>query len=433
MLALLSRQPGGPDTLALEELPDPRPGPGQVLIAVKACGVNYPDLLIIEDRYQFKPERPFAPGSEVSGIVEEVGEGVADLEWRPRHRNGAAGAAWPRLARSSRTPHPDAGRHAVRRGGRLRHDVRYLLSCAEGPRCPRGRRNTARPGRRGRRRPRRRRASADGHGGAGHRGGLSDGKVALAKAHGALDGIVYPAEFGRQGGRQRTRGPVQGGPRAQWRRRGLRPGRRRIRGSGLAGDRGKAASWSSASPAGIPKIPLNLPPRNPADRRRVLGRLRGTRPEGQRAEQELLDLYAGERSARPSPSVCPSRVPARPSQPSALARPWARSWSSWPRDGASPSVGAFLPARRAVGCAPRPPRCRGSSTARRRLRTPICRRTSRPADQLRGSRPPGGRLRGRLAGGRDAQRMRSPSISRTRLTTPSRFSAAPGPASGSSI
>ena len=67
MLALLSKQPGGPDTLALETMPDPRPGPGEVLLAVEACGVNYPDLLIIADRYQFKPERPFAPGSEVSG------------------------------------------------------------------------------------------------------------------------------------------------------------------------------------------------------------------------------------------------------------------------------------------------------------------------------------------------------------------------------
>ena len=67
MLALLSRRPGGPETLVLEEVPDPRPGPGQVRLAVKACGVNYPDLLIIEDRYQYKPARPFSPGGEVAG------------------------------------------------------------------------------------------------------------------------------------------------------------------------------------------------------------------------------------------------------------------------------------------------------------------------------------------------------------------------------
>jgi NADPH2:quinone reductase len=80
MKAMLSRRVGGPETLTLEELPDPRPGDGQVLLAVKACGVNYPDLLIIEDRYQFKPERPFSPGGEVAGVVAAVGEGVTGLK-----------------------------------------------------------------------------------------------------------------------------------------------------------------------------------------------------------------------------------------------------------------------------------------------------------------------------------------------------------------
>src|SRR5215207_6275829 len=78
--AMLSKRVGGPETLVLEELPEPRPGPGEVLLAIKACGVNYPDLLIIEDRYQFKPERPFAPGGEVAGIVEAVGSGVQSLK-----------------------------------------------------------------------------------------------------------------------------------------------------------------------------------------------------------------------------------------------------------------------------------------------------------------------------------------------------------------
>ena len=80
MKAMLSKQIGGPDTLVLEELPDPKPGAGEVLIAVKACGVNYPDLLIIEDRYQFKPQRPFAPGGEVAGVVEAVGDGVKGIK-----------------------------------------------------------------------------------------------------------------------------------------------------------------------------------------------------------------------------------------------------------------------------------------------------------------------------------------------------------------
>lgn len=77
MKAVLSKEVGGPETLVLEDLPDPVAGPGQVLIDVKACGVNYPDVLIIEDKYQFKPTRPFAPGGEVSGVISAVGEGVS--------------------------------------------------------------------------------------------------------------------------------------------------------------------------------------------------------------------------------------------------------------------------------------------------------------------------------------------------------------------
>ncbi|WP_192929978.1 NADPH:quinone oxidoreductase family protein [Sphingomonas sp. NIC1] len=80
MRALLSTAPGGPETLELTESPDPVPAKGQVLVAVKACAINYPDVLIIEDRYQFKPQRPFAPGGEIAGVIEALGEGVAD--WR---------------------------------------------------------------------------------------------------------------------------------------------------------------------------------------------------------------------------------------------------------------------------------------------------------------------------------------------------------------
>jgi NADPH:quinone reductase len=84
MKALLSKASGGPDTLSLEEVPDPVLGKGQVLVAVQACAINYPDVLIIEDRYQFKPPRPFAPGGEIAGVVEAVGEGVTD--WTPGDR-----------------------------------------------------------------------------------------------------------------------------------------------------------------------------------------------------------------------------------------------------------------------------------------------------------------------------------------------------------
>lgn len=76
MKALLSKASGGPETLSVEELPDPVAGAGQVVVAVRACAINYPDVLIIEDKYQFKPQRPFAPGGEIAGIVEAVGDGV---------------------------------------------------------------------------------------------------------------------------------------------------------------------------------------------------------------------------------------------------------------------------------------------------------------------------------------------------------------------
>lgn len=79
MHAMLSKSPGGPETLEWSELPDPKPKKGEVRIAVKAAGVNFPDTLIIRDLYQIKPPRPFAPGGEVSGVVDAVGDGVSGL------------------------------------------------------------------------------------------------------------------------------------------------------------------------------------------------------------------------------------------------------------------------------------------------------------------------------------------------------------------
>lgn len=79
MRAILSRTTGGPDSLDLADIPDPTPGKGEVIVEVKAVGINFPDTLIIEDRYQFRPPRPFSPGGEISGVVEAVGEGVTAL------------------------------------------------------------------------------------------------------------------------------------------------------------------------------------------------------------------------------------------------------------------------------------------------------------------------------------------------------------------
>ena len=76
MRALLSEAPGGPETLKLSDVADPVAGSAQVIVAVRACSINYPDVLIIEDKYQFKPQRPFAPGGEIAGVIDSVGEGV---------------------------------------------------------------------------------------------------------------------------------------------------------------------------------------------------------------------------------------------------------------------------------------------------------------------------------------------------------------------
>jgi NADPH:quinone reductase len=74
--ALLSESPGGPESLVLRDIPDPTPGPGELLVRVRASAINFPDVLIIEDKYQLKPPRPFAPGGEIAGEVIGVGEGV---------------------------------------------------------------------------------------------------------------------------------------------------------------------------------------------------------------------------------------------------------------------------------------------------------------------------------------------------------------------
>lgn len=79
MRAVLCKSFGPPESLVVEELPDPVAGPGQVVVDVAGCGVNFPDVLIIEDKYQFKPELPFSPGGEISGTVRSIGEGVVDL------------------------------------------------------------------------------------------------------------------------------------------------------------------------------------------------------------------------------------------------------------------------------------------------------------------------------------------------------------------
>jgi NADPH2:quinone reductase len=76
MKAVLCKQFGPPDSLLVEDVPWPRAGPGEAVISVKAASLNFPDVLIIQNKYQFKPPLPFSPGSELAGVVKEVGGGV---------------------------------------------------------------------------------------------------------------------------------------------------------------------------------------------------------------------------------------------------------------------------------------------------------------------------------------------------------------------
>jgi NADPH:quinone reductase len=80
MKALLCTHYGPPEEMELREMPSPAPGKNQVLITVKACGVNFPDVLMLADKYQFKPPLPFPPGGEVAGVVKTLGEGVGNLK-----------------------------------------------------------------------------------------------------------------------------------------------------------------------------------------------------------------------------------------------------------------------------------------------------------------------------------------------------------------
>jgi NADPH2:quinone reductase len=77
MKAVLAKALGGPETLVVEDLPEPRPGPGEVLVQVRAAALNFFDTLIIQGRYQYKPDLPFSPGGECSGVVAALGEGVS--------------------------------------------------------------------------------------------------------------------------------------------------------------------------------------------------------------------------------------------------------------------------------------------------------------------------------------------------------------------
>tara|TARA_B100001778_G_scaffold312418_1_gene296100 strand:- start:1879 stop:2853 length:975 start_codon:yes stop_codon:yes gene_type:complete len=80
MRAVLCKQFGPPEDLVIDEVADPTPGPGEVLIEVKAAPVTFPDTLMLEDKYQFKADLPYIPGGEVAGTVTAIGADVTGIE-----------------------------------------------------------------------------------------------------------------------------------------------------------------------------------------------------------------------------------------------------------------------------------------------------------------------------------------------------------------
>jgi NADPH:quinone reductase len=150
MRAVLCRALGPPETLAVEDVPAPTPGPHDVLIDVHACGLNFPDVLIIEGKYQVRPDLPFSPGSEVAGTVLEVGSEVEGIEPGSRvlATTGFGGLAEQAVADADRVePIPDemdfitasgfllaygTSYHALKQRGRLRAGETLLVLGAAG-------------------------------------------------------------------------------------------------------------------------------------------------------------------------------------------------------------------------------------------------------------------------------------------------------------
>ena len=258
MKALLSTQVGGPETLVIQDMPSPQAKPGWAVVSVKACGVNYPDVLIIEDKYQFKPPRPFSPGGEISGVVKSVGEGVTHLKVGDRvlGNTGSGGMAEELSVEASHlVPIPDSmpfdeaaaflmtygtSYYGLKDRGHLKAGQTLLVLGAAGgvglAAVELGKAMGARVI-----------AAAS-----------SQEKVDLAIARGAESGVVYPAgPFDRDGQKAL----------AELFKQACGPGGADVVYDGVGGDYAEAALRSTAwegrflvigFPAGIPRIPLNL-------------------------------------------------------------------------------------------------------------------------------------------------------------------------------
>ena len=294
MKAMLSKSVGGPDTLVFEDLPSPEAKPGHAVISVKACGVNYPDVLIIEDKYQFKPARPFAPGGEVSGVVKSVGEGVTHVKVGDRvlGNTGWGGMAEEMSLEAARLiPIPDAmpfdvaaafimtygtSYYGLKDRGHLKAGETLLVLGAAGgvglAAVELGKAMGARVI-----------AAAS-----------SQAKVDLAIKHGADSGVVYPAGPFDKDGTKALAGLFKDA---------CGPNGADVIYDGVGGDYAEAALRSSAwegrflvigFPAGIPRIPLNLTLLKSCD---VVGVFWGAAvardPKAhQQNVRELFELYA---------------------------------------------------------------------------------------------------------------------------------------------
>jgi NADPH2:quinone reductase len=294
MKALLSTQVGGPETLVIQDMPSPQAKPGWAVVSVKACGVNYPDVLIIEDKYQFKPPRPFSPGGEISGVIKSVGEGVTHLKVGDRvlGNTGSGGMAEELAVEASRlVPIPDSmpfdeaaaflmtygtSYYGLKDRGHLKAGQTLLVLGAAGgvglAAVELGKAMGARVV-----------AAAS-----------SQEKVDLAIARGAESGVVYPAgPFDRDGQKAL----------AELFKQACGPNGADVVYDGVGGDYAEAAlrctAWEGrflviGFPAGIPRIPLNLALLKGCD---IVGVFWGAAvardPVGhQRNVTELMALYA---------------------------------------------------------------------------------------------------------------------------------------------
>jgi NADPH2:quinone reductase len=193
MKAALCTHYGPPEEMEVRDVPSPRPGKGQVVVSVKACGVNFPDVLMIQDKYQFKPALPFSPGGEIAGVVKELGEDVSNVKVGDKVivSIGSGGFAEEALADSGRLiPMPDnldyavassffvtygTSYHALKDRAHLKAGENLVVLGAAGgvglSACELGKAMGARV----------------------IAGASNQDKVDLAKQHGADDGFVYPS------------------------------------------------------------------------------------------------------------------------------------------------------------------------------------------------------------------------------------------------